>query len=102
MFKPGQSGNPGGRTPIPKELKEKLSAEAPRVLDFWINAYQDESLNWNYRNKAAENIVAYAYGKPKEILDVDISSRNDITILSHEEKIAKLKELLESGIIEQG
>jgi len=75
MFKPGQSGNPGGRTPIPKELKEKLSEEAPRVLDFWINAYQDESLNWNYRNKAAENIVAYAYGKPKEILDMNIEGR---------------------------
>lgn len=70
-FKPGQSGNPGGRAAIPKELKEKLSAEAPHVLDFWIAAYQNETLNWNYRLKASENIVAYAYGKPKEIIGFD-------------------------------
>lgn len=75
MFKPGQSGNPGGRPAMPKELKEKLSAEAPGVLEFWIRSYQDESLNWHHRNKAAENLVAYAYGKPKELIDMDVSGR---------------------------
>ncbi len=75
MFKPGQSGNPGGRPAMPKELKEKLSAEAPGVLEFWIRSYQDENLNWHYRNKAAENLVAYAYGKPKEFIDMDVSGR---------------------------
>lgn len=56
---------------MPKELKEKLSAEAPGVLDFWIKSYQDSGLKWDFRNKAAENIVAYAYGKPKEIIGFD-------------------------------
>lgn len=71
MFEKGKSGNPGGRPAMPKELKEKLSAEAPGVLDFWIASYQDSGLKWDFRNKAAENIVAYAYGKPKELIGFD-------------------------------
>ena len=71
MFQKGQSGNPSGRPALPKELKERLSSETPHVLDFWINSYKNPELKWDFRNKAAEHIVAYAYGKPKEIIGFD-------------------------------
>lgn len=74
-FQPGQSGNPGGRPSMPDELKVKIRSEIPRVVDFWIATYQNESENFQNRNKAAENLVAYGYGKPKESVDVDLSGR---------------------------
>lgn len=100
MFQKGQSGNPSGRPALPKELKERLSSETPHVLDFWIDSYRNPELKWDFRNKAAENIVAYAYGKPKELVDMDITSRSDVTVMAHEEKIELLKKYIADGIID--
>lgn len=74
-FKPGQSGNPAGRAAIPQKLKDKLRAECPGVLDFWIDMYRNEEESFANRNKAAENIWNYAYGKPKELIDIDMNGR---------------------------
>jgi hypothetical protein len=88
MFQKGQSGNPGGRPAMPDELKTKIRNAVPEVVDFWINTlHNDEELFIN-RNKAAENLMAYGYGKPKELIDVDISGqieRIDINIIDPKE-----------------
>lgn len=76
-FQPGQSGNPSGRPAMPDELKTKIREAVPGVIDFWIATYLDEDQDFPYRNKAAENLIAYGYGKPKEIIDLDISGRLD-------------------------
>jgi hypothetical protein len=75
QFPKGASGNPGGRPSIPDELKAKLKDGYAEAVDFWINTLRDDEMNWDYRNKAATNIAAYAYGKPKEIIDMDISGK---------------------------
>jgi hypothetical protein len=75
QFPKGTSGNPGGRPSIPDELKAKLKDGYAEAVDFWITTLRDESANWDYRNKAATNIAAYAYGKPKEIIDMDVSGK---------------------------
>jgi hypothetical protein len=75
MFQKGVSGNPGGRPTIPEELKTKLRAGFEDAVAFWFNTLADEDANWDYRNRAAVNIANYAYGKPKEIIDVEHSGR---------------------------
>ena len=86
QFPKGTSGNPGGRPSIPDELKAKLRDGYAEAVDFWISTLKDDSVNWDYRNKAATNIAAYAYGKPKEIIDMDISgSINKIEVVFTDE-----------------
>jgi hypothetical protein len=77
MFKPGQSGNPGGRPAMPDELKSKIRNAVPEVINFWINTLNNDEELFINRNKAAENLMAYGYGKPKEIIDLDISGKID-------------------------
>jgi hypothetical protein len=74
-FVKGQSGNPGGRLSLPDELKADLRKEGRKVFDFWVKSYQDDTLRWDYRDRAGRNIVEYAYGKPRESVDVDHSGK---------------------------
>lgn len=74
MFQPGNKLGTG-RPSLPEELKTKLRAECPGVLDFWIDMYRNEEESFANRNKAAENIWNYAYGKPKELIDIDMNGR---------------------------
>ena len=75
QFQPGNKG--GGRTTLPEELKTKLRAECPGVFDFWKSTYENENESFSNRNKAAENIWNYAYGKPKELIDIDMNGKID-------------------------
>jgi hypothetical protein len=75
MFVKGQSGNISGRPSLPEELKTKLRENCPGVLDFWIATYENENESFSNRNKAAENIWNYAYGKPKELIDIDMNGK---------------------------
>ena len=80
-FVKGQSGNPHGRPVIPEELKSKLKDGFTEVIQFWFDTLRNNTERWDYRNKAAENIANYGYGKPKETVDLDVSGRIDgITI----------------------
>ena len=73
QFQPGNKG--GGRPAIPDDLKAKLKDGFEEVIEFWFTTLRDESAPHAYRDKAAEKIAAYAYGKPKEIIDMDISGK---------------------------
>ena len=86
-FKPGQSGNPGGRPTMPDELKVKIRSEIPGVVDFWIDTYKNPNESFINRNKAAENLVAYGYGKAKEIIDMDINGKIDGMVVEIVRKI---------------
>jgi hypothetical protein len=74
---PGETGNPKGRPSMPDELKAKIRNAVPGVIDFWIATYANVEESFANRNKAAENLVAYGYGKAKEIIDLDISGKVD-------------------------
>lgn len=67
-FRAGTSGNPGGR---PKEFPEfrKRAREAvdEHVLDGWIEAVKTKGDGWL---KASELLVAYAYGKPTQTVEM--------------------------------
>jgi hypothetical protein len=78
QFKKGQSGNPGGRKPIPPELKEAmrgLSDTATKVL----KKAMAESLEKGKPSTrtgilAAQAVLDRGYGKPAQTLNAKIES----------------------------
>lgn len=65
-FQKGQSGNPGGRKPIPPELKAMARAASPAALQRAIDliASNDE----NVALKAINTVLDRAYGKPAQAM----------------------------------
>ena len=79
LFKPGQSGNPGGRPKIAKEFKDKCREFME--ADGWdklVGIATDRRSRDHM--KALELICAYAYGKPKQGLELTGEGGNDINI----------------------
>jgi hypothetical protein len=64
-FRPGQSGNPGGRPRNwPTELREAARALTPKVLDMLAAALQDKDAR--VRLEAARIVLDRGWGKPPE------------------------------------
>jgi hypothetical protein len=75
MFVKGQSGNSGGRPVIPEQLKTTLREGFTECIQFWFDTLRNPEAKWEYRNKSAENISNYGYGKPRESIDVDMTGK---------------------------
>ncbi len=69
-FQPGQSGNPGGRKPIPEELKNRLRNLSEKAVDALEQAL--DSKDDRVRIHAATVLLDRAYGKPAQQHDVDV------------------------------
>lgn len=70
-FKPGQSGNPGGR---PKGLAAKAREYADRALEVIAEALED--VDPKVRLAAAKEVFDRGYGKPVS-MTADVSKRLD-------------------------
>ncbi len=71
-FKPGESGNPGGRPKETPEFRLKARVAVDKyVIDKWIDEVATGGDDWI---KASELLAAYGYGKPSQSFEV-----NDIT-----------------------
>ena len=77
-FQKGQINNPHGRPVIPEELKTKLKEGFTEAVQFWFDTLRDPEAKWDYRNKSAENIANYGYGKPREAIDLEVSGKVDM------------------------
>ena len=62
-WKPGQSGNPGGRPKMPPELKEKLREASAEAFDVMIEIARNKSAKPADRIRASEILVERYYGK---------------------------------------
>lgn len=61
-FKPGQSGNPGGRPKNSPILRERCQrAVDEHVVDAWVNEVVTQGPDWV---KCSELLAAYGYNKP--------------------------------------
>lgn len=71
-WKPGQSGNPGGRRPIPEEVKEALQAATPAAVKTLVEI-MTQGKSEDTRVKAASIILDRVYGKAAAQLDVRVT-----------------------------
>jgi len=75
VFQKGQVNNPAGRPVIPEQLKTTLREGFTECIQFWFDTLRNPEAKWEYRNKSAENISNYGYGKPRESIDVDMTGK---------------------------
>ena len=70
-FAPGQSGNPGGRSPIAKEFRARCREYMEQPGGGWdtLIAMAGDSKAKEQRY-ALELIASYAYGKPKQGVEI--------------------------------
>jgi hypothetical protein len=60
----------GGRKPLPDEFKAVCRENALPALLTMVEIYQDKEQDANKRIAAGKVIIEYAYGKPKESVDL--------------------------------
>lgn len=73
-FKPGQSGNPGGRPKNTQERKDALAAIrslAPNAADVIAQILADEKAPPAVRLKAANDVLDRTYGKAEATVHLD-------------------------------
>jgi hypothetical protein len=77
-FKPGQSGNPSGRTPMPPEIREALKAATPRAVERLVELMESE--DERVALTASETVLSRVYGKPVQATEAKIET-TDVSAL---------------------
>jgi hypothetical protein len=70
----------GGRKPLPDEFKAVCRENALPALLTMVEIYQDKEQDANKRIAAGKLIIEYAYGKPKESVDLMHGLMDDFEI----------------------
>lgn len=73
-FQPGQSGNPGGRAPIPDDVKQMLKAACPQAVKLLVKTINDETSKPDLRIKCVEIIMDRTYGKATQPIEGEFNS----------------------------
>ena len=78
QWKPGTSGNPGGRPKEDPEMKAILKAACPRAAAKLVELL--DCVNPKIVLSAANSILDRIYGKPKESVDMNVSQDDNINL----------------------
>ena len=77
-WKPGTSGNPGGRPKEDPEMKAILKAACPRAAAKLVELL--DCVNPKIVLSAANSILDRIYGRPKESVDMNVSQDDNINL----------------------
>ena len=83
-FKKGQSGNPGGKKAMPKELKEYLAGKTMEAAQKLVDLLK--SKDENIVLKAANSILDRVHGKPEQAHKVEGDGLGRIVVVIEESK----------------
>lgn len=81
LFKPGQSGNPGGRPKANPEIRELARAHTPQAVKVLVEVMSNKKAPAAARTMAANAIIDRAHGKPTQHIEahVDLIDRLSLT-----------------------
>ncbi|MCL2366654.1 MAG: DUF5681 domain-containing protein [Oscillospiraceae bacterium] len=75
QFRKGKSGNPGGRPPQPKEVKEMLKAATIPAVELLINTMNSEDTKPELRVRCAELLLDRTLGKAVQPLEANVTTQ---------------------------
>lgn len=79
-FIAGKSGNPGGRTPIPKNVREMLKAATPKAAALLVTMMEDKDAPAAIRMDAAKTVLDRVYGKATQPIDGSVTGGLEVGI----------------------
>ena len=89
-FQKGQSGNPEGRPPYPRAIRELLKAKRKEWTEELFNELHKLAFKAERdsdRIKAIEMLLAYTIGKPREVVDRNEDSEPQMLTLEHADEL---------------
>jgi hypothetical protein len=95
-FKPGQSGNPKGRPPVPDEIKQALQAKTLEAVQVAYDLMMN-STNEMVRLKATDMFLAPFVSKAAQKVDVDVQVTHMADILAD---AARARKSLQAQIVD--
>jgi hypothetical protein len=78
QWQPGQSGNPSGREKKIPELSKKCKKLTNKTLVVIESILLDPAARDSDRLRAAEMILAYGHGKPRQSLEIDARIESNV------------------------
>lgn len=94
-FKPGQSGNPGGRPGGRTGIQEIARSHTEDAIQALVEIVGNKKAPAAARVSAASALLDRGYGKPAQTLNAFVTK-------SHEEWLAELEDRGEQGVAENG
>lgn len=99
MWKPGQSGNPGGRPVMPQDVKEALQAGSKRAAERLVELI--ESDDPRVATVAAQAVLDRLYGKPTQSVDANVKTESVAVLhLQALQDIAARREARLAGVVD--
>ncbi|CAO4185300.1 DUF5681 domain-containing protein [Methylorubrum extorquens] len=71
-FQKGQSGNPKGRPPVIREVKELARDKTELAVETLVQIMTNEKMNGSARVQAAVAILDRGWGRPKQSIDMKV------------------------------
>jgi hypothetical protein len=90
-FKPGQSGNPGGRPKVLAEVRELARQYAPEAISTLADIMANSNAPPAARVAAANAILDRGYGKPSQYIETNPSFVERLTEAQRDALIAALE-----------
>ena len=84
-FRPGRSGNPGGRKRLDPDVKAILEAACPDAAQLLVDMMNDEEIAPGLRVQCAETVLNRIYGKPAQAMTINSDAPVNMADLTNEE-----------------